>query len=47
MSEEVKTAQQKAQDIIDKALKKKKADDEDEVLSQGFESYKFTPFPKN
>jgi hypothetical protein len=36
-----------AQDIIEEALKGKKVDDGEEILSQGFSSYSFTPFPKD
>jgi hypothetical protein len=39
LSEEVKTVKENAQDIINEALKGKRADDEEEILSQGFSSY--------
>ena len=45
--EEVKTAKENAKDTIDKALQRKKVDDGEEILSQGFSSYSFTPFEKD
>ena len=47
LSEEVKTVKENAQDIIEETMKGKKVDDGEEILSQGFSSYSFTPFPKD
>ena len=47
LTEEVKTVKDNAQSIIEEALKGKKVDDGEEILSQGFTSYSFTPFPKD
>ena len=46
LAEELKNVKRSTQEMIQESTKVKKDNDEDEILSQGFSSYSFTPFPK-
>ena len=47
LAEELKNVKRSTQEMIQESTKVKKDNDEDEILSQGFSSYSFTPFEKD
>ena len=47
LGDEVKTVKSSTQVMIQESMKVKKDNEEEEILSQGFSSYSFTPFEKD
>ena len=47
LGDEVKTVKNSTQVMIQESMKVKKDNEEEEILSQGFSSYSFTPFEKD
>ena len=47
LADEAKTVKNSTQEMIEEAMKGKKDNEEEEILSQGFSSYSFTPFEKD